>query len=75
MRVELELLSPDSSDMLLIDPNDPAQVARAREVDPRSRRPLACGRDGCRARPGAALPVACPVRPLVPGPTLRGGAE
>jgi hypothetical protein len=31
-RVELELLYPDSSDMVLFDPNDPAHLARAREV-------------------------------------------
>ena len=32
MRVELELLYPHSSDMILLDPNDPAHLARAREV-------------------------------------------
>ena len=32
MRVELEVLYPDSSDMILLDPNDPAHLARAREV-------------------------------------------
>ena len=32
MRVELELLYPDSSDMILLDPDDPAHLARAREV-------------------------------------------
>jgi hypothetical protein len=31
-RVELEVLYPDSSDMILLDPNDHAQLARAREV-------------------------------------------
>ena len=31
-RVELELLYPDSSDMILLDPNDHAHLARAREV-------------------------------------------
>jgi PD-(D/E)XK nuclease superfamily len=32
MRVELEVLYPDSSDMILLDPNDHAHLARAREV-------------------------------------------
>lgn len=32
MRVELELLYSDSSDMVLFDPNDPAHLARASEV-------------------------------------------
>jgi hypothetical protein len=31
-RIELELLAPDAADMLLIDPNDPVQVAAARQV-------------------------------------------
>ena len=30
--MELELLYPDSSDMILLDPNDHAHLARAREV-------------------------------------------
>jgi PD-(D/E)XK nuclease superfamily protein len=32
MRVELEMLYPHSSDMILLDPNDHAHLARAREV-------------------------------------------
>lgn len=32
VRVELELLYPDSSDIVLLDPTDPAHLARAREV-------------------------------------------
>ena len=31
-RVEVEVLYPDSSDMILLDPNDHAHLARAREV-------------------------------------------
>ena len=62
-RVELEWLTPDSGDVLLIDPNDPAQVARP------ARSSTSSPRHGTRTRP-AARPgphcAGCPVRRWCP---------
>lgn len=63
-RIELELLTRDGSDVLLIDPADPAEVSRARTV----LRALAApwhGDESAPARPGAHC-AACPVRRWCP---------
>lgn len=72
-RIELELLAPDAVDLLLIDPNDPAQVAAARQVV----RELAAPWHGdlvSSARPGDHC-VRCPVRRWCPDAPPSLGAS
>jgi hypothetical protein len=63
-RVELEWLTADSGDVLLIDPNDPAEVDRAREVVRELAAPWHADKT-MRARPGRHC-ADCPVRRWCP---------
>lgn len=63
-RVELEWLTPGSGDVLLIDPNDPAQVIQAREVIHELAAPWHSDKT-MPARPGPHC-AGCPVRRWCP---------
>jgi hypothetical protein len=73
MRVELELLYPDFSDMVLLDPNDPAHLARAREVIHGLAAPWHADENAA-PRPGGECGT-CPVRQWCPAalPLAGGG--
>ena len=72
-RIELELLAPDAADMLLIDPNDPAQVVVARQVVHELAAPWH-GDLVAAARPGDHC-VRCPVKRWCPdAPPSRGAS-
>jgi hypothetical protein len=80
MRVELEVLYPDSSDMILFDPNDYAHLARAREVIHDLAAPWHADQTAA-ARPGREC-RSCPVRrwcpdalPLTGGAPIPGGDD
>ena len=67
------LLHPDTGDVLLIDPGDPAHLARAREVIHGLAAPWHS--DKTVARPGPECRT-CPVLPAVPAAVpLAGGAQ
>jgi len=80
-RVEVEVLYPDSSDMILLDPNDHAHLARAREVILDLAAPWHADETAA-PRPGAEC-RSCPVRRWCPdalpladaGPALDGDEE
>jgi hypothetical protein len=63
-RIELEFLTPDASDIPLIDPNDPAEVAKARAVVRELAQPWHADKTAA-ARPGPHC-TACPVRRWCP---------
>jgi hypothetical protein len=72
-RIELELLAPDAADMLLIDPNDPAQVVAARQVVHELAAPWH-GDLVATARPGDHC-ARCPVKRWCPdAPPSRGAS-
>jgi hypothetical protein len=71
-RIELELLAPDNADLLLIDPADPGEIARAQAAVHRLAAPWHADEEA-NPRPGPHC-AKCPVRRWCPDADADGAA-